>query len=96
MKFTLPNNRLIDNLEWHGVEGYPSLFYQKYRCNVKSEIIKYESNSILDFNKPNNEKDIGDVYKSYRNIRKKSSGFNVFKLPFEYFNTMCQSEITTS
>ena len=92
IKFQLPNNMIIDNLEWKDTDDYISSLSHKYRYSVKKEILKYESNFITDFSKPTSEEELRTVYKLYENVYEKSYMFNVFKLPFEYFEQMCKSK----
>ena len=92
IKSQLPNNMVVNNLKWNNIDEYLSSLSQKYRYNVRKEILKYESNFIVDYSKPKNEEEIRALCKLYENVHKKSFMFNVFKLPFEYFKQMSSSE----
>lgn len=92
VKFQLPNNMVINNLQWNDVDEYLSSLSHKNRYSVKKEILKYQSNFILDYTKPKNEEDLQEIYKLYENVYNKSFMFNVFKLPLAYFRKMCDSE----
>ena len=92
IKYQLPNNMVVENMKWGNIDEYLSSLSQKYRYNVRKEILKYESNFIADYSKPKNEEEIKTLYKLYENVYETSFTFNVFKLPTEYFNQMCKSE----
>ncbi len=92
IKYQLPNNMVVNNLKWNNIDEYLSSLSQKYRYNVRKEILKYESNFIVDYSKPKNEEEIRALCKLYENVYKNSFMFNVFKLPFEYFKQMSSSE----
>ena len=92
IKFQLPNNMVINNLQWNDVDEYLSSLSHKNRYSVKKEILKHQSNFILDYTKPNNEQDLQEIYKLYENVYDKSFMFNVFKLPFAYFKEMWASK----
>lgn len=92
IKYQLPNNMVVNNLKWNNIDEYLTSLSQKYRYNVRKEILKYESSFIVDYSKPKNEEEIRALYKLYENVYKKSFMFNVFKLPFEYFKQMSSSE----
>ena len=92
IKFQLPSNMVMNNLEWNDIDEYLSSLSHKNRYSVKKEIIKYKSNFIVDFNKPKNNDELKKLYKLYENVYNKSFAFNVFKLPFEYFQEMCNAE----
>ena len=90
IKFRLPNNMILKNLGWKNINEYLKSLTQKYRYNVKKEILKYEENFITDFDKPKG-KEIKEIYKLYENVYEKSYMLNVFKLPLEFFSQICKS-----
>ena len=61
IKFQLPNNMVINNLQWNDVDEYLSSLSHKNRYSVKKEILKHQSNFILDYTKPNNEQDLQEI-----------------------------------
>ena len=92
IKYQLPNNMVINDLKWSNIDEYLSSLSQKYRYNVRKEILKYESNFIVNYSKPKSKEEIRILYKLYENVYKKSFMVNVFKLPLEYFKQMSSSE----
>ncbi|MDC3388312.1 aminotransferase class I/II-fold pyridoxal phosphate-dependent enzyme [Flavobacteriaceae bacterium] len=92
IKFQLPKNMIIDNLNWKNTDEYLKSLSQKYRYNVKKEILCYESHFYTESKKPKNEDEINKTYELYENVFDNSYMFNVFKLPYEYFKQMCNSE----
>ncbi|MEM6721780.1 MAG: aminotransferase class I/II-fold pyridoxal phosphate-dependent enzyme [Bacteroidota bacterium] len=91
-KFQLPNNMEVEQLTWTDRNQYLKSLPQKYRYNVKKEIIQYEPNFETSYTKPNSELEISQVYKLYEQVFNKSYDLNVFKLTYEYFKRMCTSD----
>ncbi|WP_298518411.1 aminotransferase class I/II-fold pyridoxal phosphate-dependent enzyme [uncultured Kordia sp.] len=92
IKFQLPNNMEVEHLTWNDRNQYLKSLPQKYRYNVKKEIIQYEPNFETSYTKPNSEVEISQVYKLYEQVFEKSYDLNVFKLTYEYFQRMCTSD----
>ncbi|MDN3669764.1 aminotransferase class I/II-fold pyridoxal phosphate-dependent enzyme [Echinicola jeungdonensis] len=86
--FKLPNNLILNSLDWDSTETYLQRLNQKYRYNVRKEILKFEQRFILKFEKPNTEKELLKYYQLYEQVYHKSYDFNVFKLPLDYFKAM--------
>ncbi|MEM6685615.1 MAG: aminotransferase class I/II-fold pyridoxal phosphate-dependent enzyme [Bacteroidota bacterium] len=92
VKFQLPNNMEVEQLTWTDRNQYLQSLPQKYRYNVRKEIIQYEPNFETSYTKPNSDAEISQVYKLYEQVFNKSYDLNVFKLTYEYFQRMCTSE----
>ncbi|MEO1628456.1 MAG: GNAT family N-acetyltransferase, partial [Bacteroidota bacterium] len=91
-KFQLPNNMEVDQLNWEDQDQYLRSLPQKYRYNVRKEIIRYESNFITSVEKPASEEEMRRVYRLYEQVYERSYDLNVFKLTYEYFKRMCTSD----
>ena len=91
-KYQLPNNMEVDDMNWENIDEYLKALPQKYRYNVRKEILKFEPNFITDCTKINSKEEIREAYKLYEEVYEKSYDLNVFKLPFEYFEKMCASD----
>ncbi|MEM9920208.1 MAG: bifunctional aminotransferase class I/II-fold pyridoxal phosphate-dependent enzyme/GNAT family N-acetyltransferase [Bacteroidota bacterium] len=91
-KFKLPNNMEVDQLNWEDQDQYLKSLPQKYRYNVRKEIIKYESNFVTSYEKPSSEEEIRRVYHLYEQVYEKSYELNVFKLTYGYFKRMCTAD----
>ncbi|MEM9546521.1 MAG: bifunctional aminotransferase class I/II-fold pyridoxal phosphate-dependent enzyme/GNAT family N-acetyltransferase [Bacteroidota bacterium] len=91
-KFQLPNTMEMKNMHWKSREEYLQALPQKYRYNVRKEIIKYEPSFAVAHDKPRNDEEIIPLYQLYENVYHKSYDLNVFKLPYTYFRGMCDSD----
>jgi 7-keto-8-aminopelargonate synthetase-like enzyme/predicted N-acyltransferase len=91
IKFQLPNNMEVEQLTWDDRTQYLKSLPQKYRYNVRKEIIQYEPNFETSYTKPQKEAEISKVYELYEQVFNKSYDLNVFKLTYEYFQRMCAS-----
>jgi 7-keto-8-aminopelargonate synthetase-like enzyme len=92
IKFQLPNNMEVEQLDWSDRTQYLQSLPQKYRYNVRKEIIQYEPNFETSYTKPQSEAEISKVYELYEQVFNKSYDLNVFKLTYEYFQRMCTSD----
>ncbi|WP_196893956.1 aminotransferase class I/II-fold pyridoxal phosphate-dependent enzyme [Aureivirga marina] len=92
IKFQLPNNMNISNLGWENTDQYLQSLSQKYRYNVRKEILKFEKDFVIEYNKANSEEELMEYYKLYENVYEKSFDLNVYKLPFSYFKAMNSSK----
>ncbi len=92
IKFKLLDNMVVKDLGWENTDEYLQNLGQKYRYNVRKEILKFESNFITSTIKPKSEDEIIAAYKLYENVYEKSYDLNVFKLPYTYFKSIFQSD----
>jgi 7-keto-8-aminopelargonate synthetase-like enzyme len=90
-KFQLPSTMVIHELNWNTVDEYLSSLSQKYRYNVKKEILHYQHHFITDYSPIRSTKSIKEAYQLYEQVYERSSELNVFKLPLAYFENMCCS-----
>ncbi|MFD0964780.1 aminotransferase class I/II-fold pyridoxal phosphate-dependent enzyme [Pseudofulvibacter geojedonensis] len=87
--YQLLNNLYVDEYNWNTKEDYLKKLNQKNRYSVKKEIIKYENCFEIEYSKPNSKLELEQCYSLYEQVYNKSLDLNVFKLPFEYFENMC-------
>ncbi len=86
----LPNNLFINDLQWDSTETFLRGLNQKYRYNVRKEILRFEDRFIVEYKKPKSDDELKKHYELYESVFDKSFELNVFKLPFKYFKAMSQ------
>ena len=84
----LPNNCVVPSLSWNSTDEYLKGLSQKYRYNVRREILKYAGHFEVAYDKPTSRDTLQQYYALYERVYEKSYGLNVFKLPFHYFEAM--------
>lgn len=89
VSYRLLNNCIIEDLSWKSQAEYLNQLSQKYRYNVRKEILKFKNYFMVDCLKPQNSDEIEDCYQLYSNVFEKALDLNVFKLPKSYFKAMC-------
>jgi 7-keto-8-aminopelargonate synthetase-like enzyme len=82
---------MIKDLSWEDEKEYLSRLGQKYRYNVRKEILKYQDQFRVETAKLTTIKELKDAYQLYCNVYKKAFEFNVHQLPFEYFEAINQN-----
>ncbi|MFK7796400.1 MAG: GNAT family N-acetyltransferase, partial [Aureispira sp.] len=92
IKFQLLNNMEINKLDWNNRDEYLKSLSQKYRYNVRKEIIKYESHFVTTTQKITSEEELLKAYQLYEQVYDKSYDLNVFKLPLDFFRNICASD----
>ncbi|MCP4439424.1 MAG: aminotransferase class I/II-fold pyridoxal phosphate-dependent enzyme [Aureispira sp.] len=91
INYNLLNNCVVNNLTaWNTRDEYLAQLGQKYRYNVKKEILKFEDRFIVKTEKPQTEKELEACYDLYTAVFEKSYELNVFKLPKAFFQQMCE------
>ncbi|SEC42093.1 7-keto-8-aminopelargonate synthetase [Tenacibaculum sp. MAR_2009_124] len=90
-KFQLPNNLLVNEFPWSNQEEYLKKLPQKYRYNVRKEVLKFEDKFIVSYRKPSSTNELLEMYRLYEQVFEKSYTLNVFKLPFSFFEEMATS-----
>lgn len=88
IKYKLPNTMVLNNLNWDNETQYLKQLPQKYRYNVKKEILKYESYFITSYARIQTETELLEAYKLYEDVYAKAFELNVFKLPLAYFKSI--------
>lgn len=89
IKHPLLNNMVINDLSWNTTDDFLKKLGQKYRYNVRKEILKYEPQFEVDYSKPQTHSEIEACYALYESVYNKALELNVFKLPFIFFKAMC-------
>ena len=92
VKVDLPQTHLINDLSFTDLDDFLSRLGQKYRYNVRKEILKYEDLFEIDYSKDKTQEEIKYAYNLYLNVKKKSFEINTFDLPFEYFCQMFKKD----
>ena len=89
INYNLLDNCIVESLAWNDRATYLALLGQKYRYNVRKEILQFEDRFIVRTNKPQSESEIDACYQLYSAVFEKALELNVFKLPKHYFKAMC-------
>ncbi len=92
IKYQLPNNMELASLDWTDTTAYLQSLPQKYRYNVKKEILAYADKFTTVYDPITDEETLLAAYELYKKVYQKSYGFNVFQLPLSYFRAMTMSE----
>ncbi|CAM1357766.1 aminotransferase class I/II-fold pyridoxal phosphate-dependent enzyme [Tenacibaculum xiamenense] len=87
-KFQLPDNLLINEFSWNNQDEYLKKLPQKYRYNVRKEVLKFEDKFIVEYRKPSTKEELLTQYNLYEQVFEKSYTLNVFKLPLSFFQAM--------
>ncbi|WP_215224105.1 bifunctional aminotransferase class I/II-fold pyridoxal phosphate-dependent enzyme/GNAT family N-acetyltransferase [Echinicola shivajiensis] len=88
----LPNNCLVNNMDWNTPNELAMKLHQKYRYSLRKEILKLEDKFKVEFRKPCNKKEIETAYQLYSNVHAQATDISVFKLPYSLFEQMCMDE----
>jgi 7-keto-8-aminopelargonate synthetase-like enzyme len=88
----LPGNCVIEDLKWNSLEEFMAGMGQKYRYGLRKEILAYEDQFVVEFNKPKTKEELQHGYQLYREVYKKALAISVFELPFSLFEMMNESE----
>lgn len=90
--YRLLNNCVVNDLSWKTQDEYLAGLGQKYRYNVRKEILKFEDQFTTVANKPQSQDEIGACYQLYTAVFEKAYELNVFQLPKVYFEAMCMDD----
>jgi len=93
INYDLPNSSIMKNLDWADRSEYLARLGQKYRYNVRKEILSFENRFIIKTQKPQTEAEIDACYQLYLSVNDNALELNVFKLPKSYFKAMCENDI---
>ncbi len=85
----LPNNCVVENMNWESVDDLLASLGQKYRYSLRKEILKFSDRFQVCTSKPETEEEIEYCYKLYRSVSEKASEISVFDLPYKLFKMMC-------
>lgn len=92
INYDLLDNCVVNTLNWNDRTEYLAQLGQKYRYNVRKEILNYEDRFIVKTDKPQTETAIDACYQLYTSVFDKALELNVFKLPKSYFKAMCTND----
>lgn len=87
--YKLLNNCVLPALDWNNRADYLASLGQKYRYNVRKEILAYEEQFIIKVEKPSTPEEIQHCYALYEQVFERALELNVFKLPLSYFEAIC-------
>jgi len=88
MDLEFPNNCVVDNQNWKNTEDLLALLPQKYRYSLRKEILKKETDFVVNFDRPTTPEMRAHVYRLYQNVHQKASEISVFELPYDLFEDM--------
>ncbi|MGB0524857.1 MAG: aminotransferase class I/II-fold pyridoxal phosphate-dependent enzyme [Flammeovirgaceae bacterium] len=92
VKMELPTNYRLEDLTWTNQTDYLKRLGQKYRYNVKKEVLAHEHKFSIDFSQPSSIKEIHEMYDLYNQVFDRAYELNVFPLPIEFFEKVCQDD----
>lgn len=81
----------VRELDWPDREAWLERLGNKYRYNVRKEILPFEEQFEVSFESPWTDQEIADCYALYEQVHRRSFELNVFKLPYRFFAAMCES-----
>lgn len=87
----LLNNCVVPDVTWNTREDFLAQLGQKYRYNVRKEILNYEHMFLTETDKPKTEREIRKCFELYREVHANARKINAFPLPFDFFEAMCKS-----
>ncbi|MEN0004791.1 MAG: bifunctional aminotransferase class I/II-fold pyridoxal phosphate-dependent enzyme/GNAT family N-acetyltransferase [Bacteroidota bacterium] len=88
----LLNECLVSDLSWDTREEYLMSLKGKYRYNVRKEILPFEEQFDLSFEKPQTLEEVKDCYNLYHQVFDRAFEMNVHQLPFDFFEQVCAHE----
>ncbi|GAA4827752.1 aminotransferase class I/II-fold pyridoxal phosphate-dependent enzyme [Algivirga pacifica] len=91
VRYQLLNNYVVTDLNWKTTDDFLGQLGQKYRYNVRKEILRYEHMFSLSYDRPESEEELLHLYELYIKVFERALDLNVFQLPFDYFKAMCQN-----
>ena len=83
---------MIKDMSWDDHAGYMQQLGQKYRHDVRKEILRHGDKFHVVTTKPQTKEEIRECFDLYNNVFEKSFEMNVHRLPIEFFEAMCQHE----
>ena len=92
VKLQLPTSYTIDNFNWDTIQQYAQRMPQKYRYNLKKEILPFANEFTIAYGPMERTKELKLAYELYKNVSNKSYQMNVFQLPFALFKAMNKND----
>ena len=87
LNLEFPNNCTVKDLNWNSFQDFMGQMNQKYRYSLRKEILKYEDDFVIDYNKPKTDEELLKVYNLYKEVHSQSAEISVFELPFKLFES---------
>ncbi len=88
----LLDNCVVSDFGWNTREEYLGGLGQRYRYNVRREILRREGLFRVDSRGPESDADIEQCYALYEQVHARAYELNVHKLPVELFRRMAASD----
>lgn len=92
IKANLPDNHVIEKVDWTNKESYLSKFKSKNKWYLKDNVLKYENLFNMEIVKNPSEEDIEGWYSLYKKVKGRSFELNTFDLPKRFFNELTKNE----
>lgn len=92
ISYNLFNSCVLPSLNWDNRTAYLQQLSNKYRYNVRKEILKFEDRFIVETSKPSSPQEIEHCYTLYQAVFDQALELNSFQLPLHYFEAMCVEE----
>nr|VFJ62101.1 MAG: 7-keto-8-aminopelargonate synthetase [Candidatus Kentron sp. FW] len=89
-EIALPNVCVIDDMSWENQGEYLQRLGQKYRYNVRKEILAFEDLFIMRVDKPSTFEEVEACFDLYTNVQRNAFELNVFPLPISFFEEICR------
>jgi len=90
-KVFLPENHVIDQLNWNCKIEYVESLSAKSRRHVRGEILKHEDKYDIEITDHPTKEELEYWFELYLNVKKNSLALNTFTLPFKLFENMVNS-----
>lgn len=92
VELPLPQNCVVESLDWEDRDAYLSSLGQRYRYSVRKEILAREEAFRLETCPPRTREEVDACYDLYCDVHERARALNVFRLPREAFAAMCASD----
>jgi len=92
VRMNLPNNHIINKVDWKTEEDYLKRFNARNRWYMKDNVLKYKHLFNIEIIKDATETQIDKWYELYRNVKGRSFELNTFELPRKFFVEMVKNK----
>lgn len=87
-KVDLPESTVVENLDWHNVEGYLSRLSAKSRAHVRKDVLKYQSYYTIEVKEQLTRSELRRAYQLYQQVSDYNYALNNVEFPFRLFEKM--------
>jgi len=87
-RIEMPENHIIEKLNWNNSEEYLSKLSYKSRKHVRQFVLRHASKYNVEIVKDYTTEDLEKWYNLYLNVKEKSLALNTFRLPIKVFKNI--------